>query len=88
MPPLLVHGKRNQHRAHLRRAQPQPYVKDSINDYIVHGKQEAVNPEKKGTKAAAVYRLTVKPGECQVIRLRLSDRTTPAGEIDRQPFRQ
>src|SRR3984957_14812436 len=50
-----------------------PYVKDSINDYIIHGKEEAVNPEKKGTKASAVYRLSVNPGECQLIRLRLSD---------------
>ncbi len=50
-----------------------PYVKDSINDYVVHGRQEAVNPEQKGTKAAAHYRLTVNPGECQVVRLRLSD---------------
>jgi hypothetical protein len=50
-----------------------PYVKDSINDFIVHGRQEAVNPEKKGTKAAAHYRLTVNPGDCQVVRLRLSD---------------
>ena len=32
-----------------------------------------MNPEKKGTKAAAHYRLTVNPGECQVVRLRLSD---------------
>jgi hypothetical protein len=23
-----------------------PYVKDSINDYVVHGREEAVNPEK------------------------------------------
>lgn len=53
-----------------------PYVKDSINDYIVHGKTEAVNPEKKGTKAAADYLLTVNPGECQVIRLRLSNANT------------
>src|SRR5262249_9727242 len=30
-----------------------PYVKDSINDCVVHGREEAVNPEKKGTKAAA-----------------------------------
>jgi hypothetical protein len=50
-----------------------PYVKDSINDYIVHGRTEAVNPEKKGTKAAAHYRLTLNPGECRVVRLRLSD---------------
>lgn len=50
-----------------------PYVKDSINDYVVSGQQAAVNPEKKGTKVAAHYRLTVNPGQCQVLRLRLSD---------------
>ena len=32
-----------------------------------------LNPEKTGTKAAAHYRLTVGPGECRTIRLRLSD---------------
>src|SRR5579862_3792349 len=51
-----------------------PYVKDSINNYIVHGQNDAVNPDQTGTKAAANYRVTVKPGESQVIRLRLSDR--------------
>jgi hypothetical protein len=50
-----------------------PYVKDSINNYIVHGQEEAVNPQKKGTKVAAHYRVTVAPGECQVVRLRLCD---------------
>jgi hypothetical protein len=50
-----------------------PYVKDSINNYIVHGQAEAVNPETQGTKAAAHYRLTVNPGAAQVVRLRLSD---------------
>jgi hypothetical protein len=50
-----------------------PYVKDSFNSYIVHGQKEAVNPEKKGTKAAAHYLLTVEPGQCQTVRLRLSD---------------
>jgi Mannosylglycerate hydrolase MGH1-like glycoside hydrolase domain len=49
------------------------FVKDSINDYIVHGQEGAVNPERKGTKVAAQYRLTVNPGQCQVVRLRLSD---------------
>ena len=38
---------------------PSPYVKDSINDFILHGKSDAVNPEKKGTKVAAHYPLTV-----------------------------
>jgi hypothetical protein len=55
-----------------------PFVKDSINDCIVDGKEEAVNPEKKGTKAAAVYRVNVPPGECQVIRLRLSNAVAAA----------
>ena len=50
-----------------------PYVKDGINDYIVHGRETAVNPQKIGTKAAAIYRLTLGAREFQAIRLRFSD---------------
>jgi hypothetical protein len=50
-----------------------PYVKDGINNYVVHGQKHAVNPEEKGTKAAAHYCLAVKPGECHVVRVRLSE---------------
>jgi hypothetical protein len=50
-----------------------PYVKDGINDYIVSGRREAVNPEGKGTKAAAHYALSIEPGETRVIRLRLTE---------------
>ena len=39
-----------------------PYVKDGINDYIVHGVKTAVNPEATGTKAAAHYTATVATG--------------------------
>jgi len=53
-----------------------PYVKDGINDYVVSGIAEAVNPEHKGTKAAAHYSLVVGAGETVAIRLRL----TGAGE--------
>ena len=56
-----------------------PYVKDGINNYIVHGRQEAVNAEKTGTKAAAHYQITVPPGESQTLRLRLSDAAPKAG---------
>jgi hypothetical protein len=49
------------------------YVKDGINDYIVEGKQEAINPNQTGTKAAAHYVLEITPGESQTIQLRLSD---------------
>jgi hypothetical protein len=49
-----------------------PYVKDGINNYVVHGEKSAVNPAQTGTKAAAKYKLNVGAGQQQVIRLRLS----------------
>jgi len=55
-----------------------PYVKDGINNYVVHGQKDAVNPEEKGTKASAHYRVTINGGESATIRLRLSDRTPSA----------
>jgi hypothetical protein len=44
------------------------YVKDAFNSYVVAGRQEAVNPNQTGTKAAAHYQLNVGAGETQVIR--------------------
>jgi len=34
-----------------------PYVKDGINNYVVQGNHEAVNPEKTGSKSAAHYKV-------------------------------
>lgn len=53
---------------------PSPYVKDGINNYVVEGKVDAVNPEKIGTKMSAHYVLEVPAGGVQVIQLRLSDK--------------
>ncbi len=50
-----------------------PYVKDGINDYLVHGNPGAVNPDKTGTKASALYRLRLSPGASATLRLRLTD---------------
>jgi hypothetical protein len=47
------------------------YVKDAINEFIVHGKREAVNPERRGTKSAAHYQVSVA-GQTATMRLRLS----------------
>jgi Mannosylglycerate hydrolase MGH1-like glycoside hydrolase domain len=55
-----------------------PYVKDSINEYVIAGKRQAVNPEQRGTKAAAYYRLTLGPGQSVVTRLRLTNTPLPA----------
>ena len=52
-----------------------PHVKDGINDCVVQGKQDAVNPEKKGTKVAAHYTITVGAGQTKVIRLRLAKKS-------------
>ncbi len=58
-----------------------PFVKDGINNYVVHGELGAVNPEQHGTKVAAHYRLTIPSGESRVIRLRLSDIAPPGASM-------
>jgi hypothetical protein len=49
-----------------------PYVKDAINEYVLHRKQNVVNPENRGTKASANYQVSVGAGQTSAIRLRLS----------------
>ncbi|MEO6725211.1 MAG: glucosidase [Blastocatellia bacterium] len=48
------------------------FVKDGINDYVVNGAREAVNPQAVGTKAAARYKLNLGAGETATIKLRLT----------------
>jgi len=50
-----------------------PYVKDGINNFMVNGIHDAVNPNNSGTKVAAAYPLRIKAGESQSIRLRISN---------------
>ncbi len=47
--------------------------KDGINDFIVQGNTNAVNPDRKGTKGAANFKLTVPAGGSVIVRLRLID---------------
>jgi mannosylglycerate hydrolase MGH1-like protein/glycosyl hydrolase family 63 len=51
-----------------------PYVKDAFHRFVVDGEQQAVNPEARGTKAAARYALTIGAGEMATISLRLNER--------------
>lgn len=48
------------------------YVKDGIDDYVVLGKKDAVNPANKGTKAAAHYRFDIAPQASETVYLRLA----------------
>ena len=49
------------------------YVKDGINDCVVNGRHDLVNPDREGTKVAAHYQVTIGAGQTTVIRLRLSN---------------
>ena len=55
------------------------WVKDGINDYLLHNQESAVNPAQKGTKVSAHYRLKVGSRESATVGLRLiyQDPTTP-----------
>lgn len=60
------------------------YVKDGINDYLVRGRIDAVNPALIGTKVSPHYQLRIPGGGTQVLHLRLT-RTGPDRMIE--PFR-
>jgi hypothetical protein len=49
-----------------------PYVKDAFHNYLVRDVTNAVNPNKTGTKACALYRLTLPPNGVAAVRLRLA----------------
>lgn len=70
-PLLFTENETNQQRI-FGTSNAAPYVKDSINNYVVHGQQNAVNAYNVGTKVAPHYTMMVGAGETKVIRLRLA----------------
>lgn len=52
-----------------------PYTKCGINRYVVHGETAAVNPAQQGTKAAAIYHLSIGAYASSTIQLRLTQST-------------
>jgi hypothetical protein len=79
VPLLFVENETNNARLFPDYPNTSPYVKDGINNCVVEGRQDAVDPGKQGTKVAAHYRLNVAPGDSATLRLRLTS-VTPAGE--------
>ncbi len=65
---------------------PERYVKDAFHRYVVNGEREAINPEKTGTKAAALYRLEVPAGGELAVRLRLAAASGGSAEPFGQNF--
>ncbi|HSB71000.1 MAG TPA: glucosidase [Candidatus Methylomirabilis sp.] len=81
-PLLFTENETNNARLFPEYPNASPYVKDGINNYVVEGQQAAVNPERRGTKVAAHYRLMVGPGQSATVRLRLTT-PGPAGQSTR-----
>ncbi len=50
-----------------------PYVKDGIDNFVVHGQADTVNPAQTGTKVAAHYQFIIPSGESRTIQLRLTE---------------
>jgi len=58
------------------------YVKDAFHEYIIHGHQDAIHDQGRGTKAAFHYRHEVAPGGDFAIELRLySEDEAPADPL-------
>jgi hypothetical protein len=81
---LFTENETNNARLFPEHPNASPYVKDGINNFVVHGQQEAINPAGVGTKSAAHYRITVGGNKEQVIRLRLT-RVSPS-DTNGNPF--
>jgi hypothetical protein len=73
VPLLFTENETNHERLFPGRQQNESrHVKDGINDCVVDGKTDAVNPDRCGTKVAAHYRATVASGATMTVRVRLS----------------
>jgi hypothetical protein len=64
------------------------FVKDGFHQCVVHGRTEAVNERAYGTKAAPLYKLDLKPGESQTVRLRLFSAEEAPGATEGEDFDQ
>lgn len=82
VPLLFTENETNHHRLFPGTANESPHVKDGINDYVVLVIEEAVNPEKEGTKASAHYSSTIGSGQTSIVRLRLSKKLTKSNGQD------
>ena len=80
-PTLLFCENDTNARRHFGRANARGFFKDAFHEYVVAGNQSAVNPAHTGTKAAALYALTVAPGQPVTVRLRLA----PEGGVQPVP---
>ena len=68
----LLFTENDSNRARLWGEDVHGFFKDAFDDYVVHGRHDAVNPAGTGTKCGGLHRLTLAPGATGVVRARLS----------------
>ncbi len=85
-PPLLFTENETNTQRLWNQPNATPYVKDGINNYVVHGQTDAVNPAQEGTKASAHYQLAVGAGQTVEVRVRLTDQAPAKGRKTFRPF--
>ena len=73
VPLLFTENETNNARLFPQFPNASPWVKDGIDNYLVHSQVSAVNSDQTGTKASAHYRLTVAPSQSVTVRLRLTN---------------
>ena len=89
VPLLFTDNETNNQRLFPEFPNPGPYVKDGINNYVVMGRRDEVNPMGVGTKMAAHTRRLIDPGQSVTMRLRLTAQLPERGggtQIDVNPF--
>jgi len=69
---LLFTGNETNHARLFGTENMSPYVKDGINDAVVHSDTEATNPDRRGTKVAAHIRTTIPAGEARTVQIRFT----------------
>jgi len=77
---LFTENETNHERLFPGEKNESPYVKDGINNCVVQGRHEEVNPAREGTKLAAHYQVIVGSGQAECICLRLSSASVQVGE--------
>jgi hypothetical protein len=77
---LFTENETNSHRL-FNYGDPDRFTKDAFHEYIIQGRESAVNPAATGTKAGALYRLSMPAGESQTLQLRLT-----GNELPKDPF--
>ena len=76
--PVLVTGNETNTERVFKTPNEEPYVKDAIDRFVVHGDTAAVNPNGIGTKAALHYKVVVPAQGTTTLRFRLTN--TDLGE--------